>query len=148
MSLIAASSTRLSARWIVLGAALASAGCSTLGLAPVSRPSSTTQVPDSASSAPTETRAQSDASGASSALLAQSQTERAAGRLSAASASAERALRIDPNNPAVWLELGEVELAMGDAAQAATMARKALTLAGGDPALEERAERLLRAASR
>ena len=91
-------------------------------------------------------RPQSDASGASGALLQQAQAQRAAGSLPAARASLERALRIDPNNAALWLELGEVELQTGNEAQAATMARKAMTLTGRDARLAARAERLLRAA--
>jgi tetratricopeptide (TPR) repeat protein len=91
-------------------------------------------------------RPQSDASGASSALVEQSRAQRAAGSLPAARASLERALRLDPNNAVVWLELGELELQTGNAAQAATLARKAMTLAGRDARLSARAERLLRAA--
>lgn len=91
-------------------------------------------------------RPQSDASGASGALLEQSRAQRAAGSLPAARASLERALRIDPNNAVLWLELGELDLQTGNATQAATMARKAMTLAGRDGRLTARAERLLRAA--
>jgi tetratricopeptide (TPR) repeat protein len=91
-------------------------------------------------------RPQSDASGASSALLEQSRAQRAAGSLPAARASLERALRLDPNNAALWLELGELELQTGNSTQAATMARKAMTLAGRDRQLTDRAARLLRAA--
>jgi tetratricopeptide (TPR) repeat protein len=91
-------------------------------------------------------RPQSDASSASSALLEQSRAQRAAGSLPAARASLERALRLDPNNAGLWLELGELELQTGNTAQAATMARKAMTLAGRDARLSARAERLLDAA--
>jgi Flp pilus assembly protein TadD len=91
-------------------------------------------------------RPQSNASSASGALLEQSRTQRAAGSLPAAKASLERALRLDPNNAAVWIELGELELSLGNTVQAATMARKALTLTGRDARLAARAERLLRAA--
>jgi tetratricopeptide (TPR) repeat protein len=91
-------------------------------------------------------RPQSDASGASGVLLDQSRAQRAAGSLPSARASLERALRLDPNNPTLWLELGELELQMGNSTQAATMARKAMTLAGRDGRLATRAERLLRAA--
>jgi Flp pilus assembly protein TadD len=91
-------------------------------------------------------RPQSDASGASGALLEQSRAQRAAGSLPAARASLERALRLDPNNAVLWLELGELELQTGNATQAGEMARKALTLSGRDARLTARAERLLRAA--
>jgi hypothetical protein len=91
-------------------------------------------------------RPQSDASGASGALLEQSRAQRAAGSLPAARASLERALRLDPNSPALWLELGELELQVGNNVQAATLARKAMTLAGRDTRVTARAERLLRAA--
>ena len=91
-------------------------------------------------------RPQSDASGASAALLEQSRAQRAAGSLPAARASLERALRLDPNNAGLWLELGELELQTGNLTQATTMARKAMTLAGRDRRLMDRAEQLLRAA--
>jgi len=91
-------------------------------------------------------RPQSDASSASSLLLEQSRVQRAAGSLPAARASLDRALRLDPNNPEVWLEIGELELQSGNNAQATAMARKALTLTGRDFRLTARAERLLRAA--
>jgi hypothetical protein len=91
-------------------------------------------------------RPQSDASGASGALLEQSRAQRAAGSLPAARASLERALRLEPNSPLLWLELGELELQTGNNTQAATLARKAMTLAGRDARLTARAERLLRAA--
>ena len=91
-------------------------------------------------------RPQSDASSASSVLLQQSRTQRAAGSVPAAKASLERALRLDPNNAEVWIELGELELSLGNTVQATTMARKALTLTGRDARLAARAERLLRAA--
>ena len=90
--------------------------------------------------------ASSDATAASDALLEQSRTQRAAGSLPVARATLERALRLDPNNAEVWLELGELELQTGNATQAAAMARKALTLTGRDLRLAARAERLLRAA--
>jgi Flp pilus assembly protein TadD len=92
------------------------------------------------------TRPQSDATGASGALLEQSRAQRAAGSMPAARASLERALRLDANNPVLWLELGELELQTGNHAQAATLARKAISLAGRDARIAARADRLLRAA--
>lgn len=82
-------------------------------------------------------------SSASVALLEQSREARDAGRYAEATSQLERALRIDPNNPLLWVELAEVKAADGDRAQAREMARKALTLAGGDRSIEARARRLL-----
>lgn len=95
--------------------------------------------PDPSGSADT----QSPAPAASRALLEQSRDERAAGSYAAAASSVERALRIDPNNPLLWLELGGIKLDDRDPAQARIMARKALTLAGGDRAIAARAQRLI-----
>ena len=83
------------------------------------------------------------ANAASIALLERSRGERDAGRYAAAAASLERALRIDPNNALLWIELAEVKAADGDRAQAEEMARKALTLAGNDGSIAARARRLL-----
>jgi Flp pilus assembly protein TadD len=80
---------------------------------------------------------------ASTVLLEQSRDERAAGSYADAAVSIERALRIDPNNPALWIELAEIKGAEGDFDQAEMMARKALTLAGSDRSIQTRAERLL-----
>jgi Tfp pilus assembly protein PilF len=77
------------------------------------------------------------------ALLERSRGEREAGEYAAATASLERALRIDPNNASWWIELAEVKVADGDRSQAQEMARKALTLAGNDRSIAERARRLL-----
>jgi Flp pilus assembly protein TadD len=133
---------------------MAATACTSLGVAP--RPSTGPRAQPPASEQPAAqqrddttappARRESDASGASDALLTQSRNERAAGNYVQATASIERALRIDPNNAALWLELGELQLQTGNAAQATTMARKALTLASGNGALTTRAERLLRAA--
>ncbi|HEY8519653.1 MAG TPA: tetratricopeptide repeat protein [Gammaproteobacteria bacterium] len=84
---------------------------------------------------------------ASAQLLQQARTERAAGRYAAAASAVERALRLAPNDPELWLELGEIHLADGNRRQAEMMARKALTLAAGDGAVESRAQRLIRAAA-
>jgi tetratricopeptide (TPR) repeat protein len=88
------------------------------------------------------------AAAASRTLLEQSRAEQAAGEYSRAAASLERALRIDPDDPWLWLELGQVRLAEGDRGQAEMMARRALTLADGDGALEATATRLLESIQR
>lgn len=80
---------------------------------------------------------------ASASLLEQSRAQQAAGSYAEAAASIERALRIEPNNALLWIELGEIKLAEGDAEQAEMMARKALTLADRDRAVENRAYRLI-----
>jgi tetratricopeptide (TPR) repeat protein len=82
-------------------------------------------------------------SSAATSLLTQGRAERAAGRYAAATAAIERALTIEPNDADLWLELAEIKLEEGDAAQAGAMARKALTLAGGDRDIERRAARLI-----
>src|SRR5262245_41249537 len=45
---------------------------------------------------------------ASRALVTQAQTQSANGDLASASATIERALRIEPSNPLLWLELGKI----------------------------------------
>ena len=76
-------------------------------------------------------------------MLAQARTDRVAGRLDSAESTIERALRIEPNNPLLWIELGEIKLASGDRAQARTMGRRAMSLSGGDAAIENSARRLI-----
>jgi tetratricopeptide (TPR) repeat protein len=87
-------------------------------------------------------------SSASQALLTQSRGHQAAGRYEEAAASIERALRIEPRQPVLWLELGNIRLKEGDFAQAESMGRKALSLATGDAALTARAEQLIATAKR
>ena len=70
---------------------------------------------------------------ASSALVTQGRSQSAGGNHAAAVATLERALRIEPNNPLVWLELATVHQAEGNHARADGLARKALALATGDP---------------
>jgi tetratricopeptide (TPR) repeat protein len=124
-------------------------GCSVLGIydRPSQPPAEPTPSPEpSPGGVSPPARPQSETAGATQALLAQSRAARADGRYDQASSTIERALRIAPNDPALWLELGEIELASGDPAQAAMLARKALSLAPDDRALTAQAERLLRAA--
>ncbi len=104
-------------------------------------------MPPASQNSTAPSRPQSDASGASGALLAQARDERAAGSLTQATASIERALRLDPNNAELWVERGELALQTGNTAQAGTMARKALSLAGTNSTISARAQRLLQAAS-
>lgn len=64
------------------------------------------------------------------ALLDRAQTDNESGQREAAGASLERALRIEPRNPWLWLELARVRLVQGQYAQAITLARKSNSFAG------------------
>jgi Flp pilus assembly protein TadD len=110
------------------------------------RPSPPQAVPPASRNSTAPSRPQSDASGASGALLEQARNQRAAGNTAQATASIERALRLDPNNAELWVERGELALQTGSTGQAATMARKALSLAGSNSSVSARAQRLLQAA--
>jgi uncharacterized protein HemY len=63
--------------------------------------------------------------------------------LDGASATLDRALRIEPNNPLLWIELGRLRMAENDAHQAEGCGRKALALASGDRGTQAQAGRLL-----
>ncbi|MHB8453837.1 MAG: tetratricopeptide repeat protein [Acidiferrobacterales bacterium] len=52
-----------------------------------------------------------------------------------AAASLERALRIEPHNPALWQQLAQTRLAEGQYQQAEALAQRANTWAGDDKAL-------------
>jgi predicted Zn-dependent protease len=65
------------------------------------------------------------------------------GDLDGASSTLDRALRIEPNNPLLWIERGRLRLAEGDAHQAEGCGRKALALASGDQGAQKQAGRLL-----
>ncbi len=95
-----------------------------------------------------EPDAQSGAAAATEELVASSRVARASGDYAHARADIERAIRIEPRNPYLWLELGEIHLSQNDARQAATTARKALSVAGQDSAARAAAEELLERASR
>lgn len=70
------------------------------------------------------------------ALLDRAELDSKAGRREAAGASLERALRIEPRNPWLWLQLAQVRLAEGQYAQAITLARKSNSFAGRQPLLQ------------
>lgn len=86
-------------------------------------------------------------SAATAELLAQSRTQLAAGDHAQAAASIERALRIRPDDPELWLELARVRLAQGDYGQAQTLARKSIALAGDDALLERMAQAVIEEAA-
>ena len=76
-------------------------------------------------------------------LVTQARAQIAHGDLPAASSTLDRALRIEPNNPLLWIELGRLRLAESDAHQAEGCGRKALALASGDRGTQAQAGRLL-----
>jgi tetratricopeptide (TPR) repeat protein len=104
--------------------------------APPRAPTTSVALPEAGPAAP-------ESASATTLLLEQGRTAREAGRYEDATTAIERALRIDPNNAYLWLELGEIKLASGNEEQADAMARKAISLAAHDPAIAARAERLI-----
>ena len=80
---------------------------------------------------------------AANALVARAHAQAGAGEYAAAGATLERALRIEPDNPLLWVELGRVQMGEGNGAQADGMGRKALALATGDPSAQASAWRLI-----
>jgi uncharacterized protein HemY len=80
---------------------------------------------------------------ATGSLVTQARAQVARGDLPAASSTLDRALRIEPNNPLLWIELGKLRLAESDAHQAEICGRKALALASGDRRSQSQAGRLL-----
>ena len=80
---------------------------------------------------------------AASALVSQAHRQSAGGDFGQAAATLERALRIEPDNPLLWTELGRVRLGENNPAQADAMGRKALALATGDPSAQAAAWHLI-----
>lgn len=80
---------------------------------------------------------------AATALVAQAHAQIHAGKFGFAEETIERALRIEPDNPLLWVELGELWMTEGDAAQADGTSRRALALAVGDPQVQAAAWRLI-----
>ena len=80
---------------------------------------------------------------AASALVTQAHTQAGGGDYGQAAATLERALRIEPDNPLLWIELGRVRLGENNAAQAHAMGRKALALATADAGAQAAAWRLI-----
>ncbi len=82
-------------------------------------------------------------SAATRSLVAQARVQSTRGDFPAASSTLDRALRIEPNNPLLWIELGRLRLAEGDGHQAEGCGRKAMALSSGDQGTQEQAGRLL-----
>lgn len=92
---------------------------------------------------PTPTPRPRTLSPASKALVAQAQTQLNAGNDALAAATIERALRIEPNNPLLWIELAKIRQTVGNAPQAENLARKALAMAVGDGRAQAAAWRVI-----
>jgi tetratricopeptide (TPR) repeat protein len=121
----------------VLAAAVLVSGC------PAPSPSGPlTPIPPPAPRAPPAPR-ENHLSPATRSLVTQSRTLASHGDLDGASSTLDRALRIEPNNPLLWIELGRLRLAESDAHQAESCGRKALGLASGDHGTQAQAGRLL-----
>jgi predicted Zn-dependent protease len=132
------------AAWLLL-----LAGCAGVSTPPPTQPSTTAP---SATTAPSETPAQQprdeaivvepepkpvmSGNKAVVALLDRAELDSKAGKREAAGALLERALRIEPRNPWLWLQLAQVRLAQGQYAQAITLARKSNSFGGRQPRLQ------------
>jgi tetratricopeptide (TPR) repeat protein len=86
---------------------------------------------------------QNSLSPATHSLVTQARSQLTRGDFDGASSTLDRALRIEPNNPLLWIELGRVRLAERDPHQAEGCGRKALALASGDPGARRQAGRVL-----
>ena len=76
-------------------------------------------------------------------LADQARRQLAGGDLDGAQTTAERAVRIDPNNADLWHLMGEIQLARKNYSQAEQLARKSNLLAKGDGLLQARNWRLI-----
>lgn len=121
---------------------------------PLNKPSEwgTPSAPDETGTVGTtpETSGQDGASGSADAvneLVTSSRAAKASGDYAHALADIERAVRIEPRNPWLWIELGEIHLLQDDPRRAASMARKAMSVAGDNREAKAAAERLLQRAS-
>lgn len=82
-------------------------------------------------------------SSASRALVGQAQSQVASKNYPVAASSIERALRIEPDNPLLWIELGKVRQAEGNYQQAENMGRKAASMAVNAPRAQSAAWALI-----
>ena len=80
---------------------------------------------------------------ASKALVSQAEVQRKKGDLPGATATLERALRIEPNNPLLWVEVGRLRMDQRNFAQAEGMGRKALSMSVGDDRTQAQAWQLI-----
>ena len=98
---------------------------------------------DSADTEAGSSALEQDITPASRSLLQTSHDQSAAGNYVQAAAFLERAIRIDPAQPLLWLELGRVRLLEGNYQQAEQLGRKARTLSVGNPTAETQSVQLI-----
>ena len=77
------------------------------------------------------------------ALQKEAQSAVLAGHYDNAAMALERAVRIEPRDPKVWLDLAKVRFTQGQYAQARELAQKARRLAGVDGQIKAEAERII-----
>jgi hypothetical protein len=80
---------------------------------------------------------------ASKSLVTTAQAQRNRGDLPGAATSLDRALRIEPNNPLLWIEMGHLRMDQRNYTQAEAMGRKALAMAVGDSRTQSAAWQLI-----
>jgi tetratricopeptide (TPR) repeat protein len=147
---------RAPASGLIVAAALLLAGCPSPWTRPEPEQGGAPAVPQPPAAAPAPPPAptpppprpappprENHLSPATRSLVTQAHTLLAHGDIDGASATLDRALRIEPSNPLLWIELGRVRLVDGNAHQAEVCARKALALASGDPAAQGQAGHVL-----
>lgn len=83
---------------------------------------------------------------AAQSLVTQARAQADGGDLDGAAGTLDRALRIEPRNPLLWIELAKLRLEQKDAKQAEGYARKALSLATGDRRTQAEANKAIAAA--
>ena len=130
--------------WLSLVLSLTLVACAS---APTTQPAESV----SGTSPPTATQTPAaDAPEPSVTLALRDESQRAAesGDLAKAAALLERAIRIEPTNGELWLDLAEIRLAEGDADAAEQLARKAISFAKGRYQLEQKAYSLIDRARR
>ncbi len=129
-----AAAVRLSMQVVAILIVLSVAGCTApQQRPPAERPQSPVEAGQPGASGPVPTQT------ATAALQQDSQMALERGEFARAVALLERAIRIDPNLPELWLDLARVHLKRGSATEAEQFARKALTLTGERHQLEQAA---------
>ena len=75
--------------------------------------------------------------------MSQAQSQRKRGDFPGATVSIERAMRIEPNNPLLWIEMGRLRMDQANFPQAESMGRKALSMSVGDDRTQSLAWQLI-----